>query len=158
MAALFEQKQHITEPQVMDVVCLFRGHFAELMVFAIQYWRKWNGIICCLSWKSCTTLKWRSVQSENPQNILGSISDRLFFMVKEYNASMPTLNVCPLLLSITWLDATCAFDLNQSPVSQHFSLLLHGGDYRSKSSSSHRAVVMVPSKLIIAVQMEGSRI
>lgn len=42
-------------PGVMDVVCLFCGQFAELMVFAVQYERKWNGIFwCCV--QSCSLL------------------------------------------------------------------------------------------------------
>lgn len=35
--------------RVMDVVCLFCGQFAELMVFAVRYERKQNGIIWRLS-------------------------------------------------------------------------------------------------------------
>lgn len=54
-------------PRVMNVVCLFCDQFAELIVFAVQYWRKWNGFILCLSFLSASCVQDSSPGLSNEQ-------------------------------------------------------------------------------------------
>lgn len=57
-------------PTVMDVVRLFCGQFAELMVFAVQDWRKLNGIMWCLSFLCDSGVQYRLMVQFNQSTVL----------------------------------------------------------------------------------------
>lgn len=83
---------------VMDVVCLFCGQFAELMLFAVQCYCRENEMasfdVCPFSfWQSSSVLQPGSVQSKAPWNILESTKEG--FIVKETYISSTTLPVHP---------------------------------------------------------------
>lgn len=106
-------------PGVTDVVCLFCGQFAELMVFAVQYWRKWNGIMWCLLFlfRASSVSRPGSVQSGTTWNILKSTSEEHCFIGENALAFHPPLCVGshlirfpfmidqPLVLSVMFLTA-----------------------------------------------------
>lgn len=142
----------------MDVVCLFGGQFAELMVFAVQYLEKmkWHHLMFVLSlcqWCSVLSYWFSSIRSnmKHPQ-----VNIRTWFCCKAFPSARLRSMSAHFPLPVIRLDTTWMFDLDQSSCQSCSLLPLNRGCRETVIGGWHRAVGQVFLNITITALATGS--